>query len=157
VDRETLAEAVYAVAKQAGSRVERAQHLADLIRASTGRRWVGVYQVTRDKVVNLAWSGPSAPAHPSFSVGDGLTGAAIEARESVLSNDVAHDPRYLTALTSTGSELVVPIVIGAGVVGTLDVEDERSDAFGPDDQRLFERAAGAMGPLFVEWPTPAGP
>jgi hypothetical protein len=48
-------------------------------------------------------------------------------------------------------------VIGAGVVGTLDVEDERSDAFGPDDQRLFERAAGAMGPLFVEWPTPAGP
>jgi L-methionine (R)-S-oxide reductase len=155
VDREALAEAVHAMAKQAGSRVERAQHLADLIRASTSRRWVGVYQVTGGKVVNLAWSGPSAPAHPSFPVGEGLTGAAIETRESVVSNDVAQDPRYLTALASTGSELIVPIVIGAGVVGTLHVEDERSNAFDDDDQRLFERAASAMGPLFVEWPTAA--
>jgi GAF domain-containing protein len=155
VDRETLAEAVHAVARQTGSRAERAQRLANLIRASTGRRWVGVYEVARRQVVNLAWSGPSAPAYPSFPVGEGLTGAAIETCESILSNDVANDPRYLTALASTGSELIVPIVIGAGVVGTLDVEDERSDAFDTDDQRLFERAASAMGPLFVEWPTAA--
>jgi hypothetical protein len=34
------------------------------------------------------------------------------------------------------------------VVGTLDVEDERTDAFGDDDRRLFESIAGGLGPLY---------
>ena len=66
----------------------------------------------------------------------------------VVSNDVARDPRYLTALASTGSELIVPIIVGDRVVGTLDVEDERTDAFGDEDRRLFERLAAEMRPLY---------
>lgn len=42
----------------------------------------------------------------------GLTGAAIRERETVVSNDVARDPRYLTALASTGSEMIVPVIVG---------------------------------------------
>jgi GAF domain-containing protein len=98
--------------------------------------------------VNLAWSGPAPPAHPRFPAERGLTGAAISARETVVSNDVARDPRYLTALASTGSELIVPVVVGDRVLGTLDVEDGRTDAFGDDDRRLFESVAGEMGPLY---------
>ena len=40
---------------------------------STGRRWVGVYEVTPTEVVNLAWSGPAPPAHPTFPAAQGLT------------------------------------------------------------------------------------
>jgi L-methionine (R)-S-oxide reductase len=129
-------------------REERSRRVADLVRSATGRRWVGVYEVTPTEVVNLAWSGPAPPAHPRFSVERGLTGAAISTRETVVSNDVARDPRYLTALATTGSELIVPVIVGDRIVGTLDVEDESTDAFGADDQRLFERVAAEMRPLY---------
>ena len=143
-----LPEAVRAAAEQRLPREERSQEIATLIRTATGRRWVGVYEVTRTEVVNLAWSGPTAPAHPRFPIERGLTAAAISTREIVVSNDVARDPRYLTALASTGSELIVPIIVGDRVVGTLDVEDERTDAFGAEDRRLFERLAAEMRPLY---------
>jgi L-methionine (R)-S-oxide reductase len=141
-------EAVRAAAELPLARSERAKRIADLIRSATGRRWVGVYEVTSSEVVILAWSGPAAPTHPRFPVERGLTGAAISTREAVVSNDVARDPRYLTALASTGSELIMPVMVGDRVVGTLDVEDQRTDAFSDDDRRLFERVAGEMRPLY---------
>lgn len=143
-----LREAVRVAGELRLPRDERAQRIADLIRTSTDRRWVGIYEVTPAEVVNLAWSGPAPPAYPRFSADQGLTGAAIKARETVVSNDVARDPRYLTALASTGSELIVPVIVGDEVVGTLDVEDQSTDAFSDDDRRLFERVAGEMGPLY---------
>jgi L-methionine (R)-S-oxide reductase len=127
---------------------ERAQRIADLVRTNTGRRWVGVYRVSSE-VVNLAWSGPAPPAYPSFPASRGLTGAAIASRSSVVSNDVASDSRYLTALQSTGSELIVPVLADRRVVGTLDVEDERIGAFDDDDQKLFEQLAHALAGLYA--------
>jgi L-methionine (R)-S-oxide reductase len=143
-----LLEAVRAAAELRVAREERSQRIADLIRSATGRRWVGVYEVRSAEAVNLAWSGPAAPAHPRFPVERGLTGAAVRTRETVVSNDVARDPRYLTALASTGSELVVPVVVGDRVVGTLDVEDERTDAFSDDERCLIERIAAEMRALY---------
>jgi L-methionine (R)-S-oxide reductase len=132
-----------------GSRNDRAKRVADLIRATTGRRWVGIYAVTPDEVENLAWSGPSPPAHPTFPASHGLTGAAIRDRSTVVSNDVAKDPRYLTALESTGSEMIVPVIVEGTVVGTVDVEDERLGAFSREDEKLFEEIAGALHPLYA--------
>jgi L-methionine (R)-S-oxide reductase len=129
-------------------RDERARRIADLIRVATGRRWVGVYEVTAEEVVNLAWSGPAPPAHLRFSTERGLTGAAISARGTVVSNDVARDPRYLTALASTGSEMIVPVIVDDRVAGTLDVEDECAHAFSDDDRVLFERFAREIAPLY---------
>jgi L-methionine (R)-S-oxide reductase len=143
-----LLEAVRGAAVLPLARSERAEQIADLIRTATGRRWVGVYDVTPTEVVNLAWSGPAPPTHPRFPVEQGLTGAAIRERMSVVSNDVGDDPRYLTALASTGSELIVPILSGDRVLGTLDIEDEHTGAFGDEDLGLFERIAGQMRPLY---------
>jgi L-methionine (R)-S-oxide reductase len=141
--------AVRALAEEPGARGERARRLANLIRARTNRRWVGIYEVTPTEVVNLAWSGPAPPASPRFPVDRGLTAAAVAAAETVVSNDVARDPRYLTALESTGSELIVPVVLGDRVVGTLDVEDEATDAFADEDRRVFELVAHELTPLFA--------
>jgi GAF domain-containing protein len=126
----------------------RARRLAELIRSGTGRRWVGIYRVSDDEVRNLGWSGPAAPAHPNFPITDGLTGAAVLACASVLSNNVANDPRYLTNQESTGSELIVPVLDGDAVVGTLDIEDERTDAFTADDQAQFEDVGDALRALY---------
>jgi putative methionine-R-sulfoxide reductase with GAF domain len=147
------ADFLHAVREAAGSDApveQRAQRIADLVRVRTGRRWVGIYRVEGGEVVNLAWSGPAAPAYPRFPSDRGLTGAAIASRAPIVSNDVANDPRYLTALASTGSELIAPVLVEERVVGTLDVEDERTGAFGDDDRILFESVAGVLGSLFSE-------
>jgi len=78
----------------------------------------------------------------------GLTGAAIRSRGTVLSNDVANDPRYLTNQESTGSELIIPVLLDGRVVGTLDIEDARANAFSNDDQTLFEQLAAALPELY---------
>jgi putative methionine-R-sulfoxide reductase with GAF domain len=66
----------------------------------------------------------------------------------VVSIDVAADPRYLVALETTGSEMFVPVLVGDEVVGTVDVEDARRDAFDDEDQKLFEEIATALQALF---------
>jgi putative methionine-R-sulfoxide reductase with GAF domain len=146
---DALADAVHGVADLDLAREDRAQRIADLIRTATGRRWIGIYEVGAREVVNLAWSGPAPPAYPRFPAEQGLTGAAISTRTTVVSNDVARDPRYLTALASTGSELIAPVIVRKRVVGTLDVEDERTNAFDDDDRRLFESLAREMRALYA--------
>ena len=148
-DRE-LIEEVRRVARSGGEETERARRLADLIRPRTGFRWVGIYRVTTDDVRNLAWSGPGPPAHPVFPRDRGLTGVAIRSRSIIVSNDVSQDPRYLTNQDSTGSELIVPIVLEGEVVGTLDVEDAATDAFAEHDQAHFEDVAEALADLYAE-------
>jgi hypothetical protein len=54
-----LREAVRVAGEMRLARDERAQRIADLIRTSTDRRWVGIYEVTPAEVVHLAWSGHS--------------------------------------------------------------------------------------------------
>jgi L-amino acid N-acyltransferase YncA/putative methionine-R-sulfoxide reductase with GAF domain len=127
----------------------RPQRVAELVREATGRRWVGVYAVGSDEVVNLAWAGPGPPAYPTFPTDQGLTSAVIAQGQTVVSNDVANDPRYLTALDSTGSEMIVPVVLDGRVVGTLDVEDERTSAFSDEDRQLLEAIAERMRGLYA--------
>jgi L-methionine (R)-S-oxide reductase len=144
-----LADRVREVVQRGEPPSARAQRVADVVREATGHRWVGVYAVEEDQVVNLAWSGPGPPAHPRFPLGAGLTGAAIHERATVVSNDVANDPRYLTALETTGSEMVVPVLASDRVVGTLDVESDRIGAFGDEDRAALERIAAELQPLYL--------
>ena len=133
-----------------GDRVGKARRIAAAIRETGGYRWVGVYDVSPDEIGVVAWSGPSAPAYPRFPAGQGLCGASVRSRATVAVGDVTRDPRYLTTLGTTRSEIVVPILDPAGgtVVGLLDVESERNDAFDAEDRRCLEECASALAPLW---------
>jgi GAF domain-containing protein len=111
---------------------------------------VGVYEVTEDEIVNVAFSGPGAPVYPRFPITQGLSGVAVASGETVVAGDVAEDPRYLTAFGSTQSEIIVPVVDGAKrkVVGTIDVESEEKDAFSEADRAALERCAVGVAGLF---------
>jgi putative methionine-R-sulfoxide reductase with GAF domain len=135
----------------ADNRVARARRLAELIRKLGDYRWVGVYDVGADEVSIIAWSGPGAPEHPTFPLGQGLTGAAIAQKKPVIVGDVRNDPRYLTAFGNTLSEMIVPVVDPSGerVLGTVDVESEHANRFGAQDQRMIEQCAEAALPLWL--------
>lgn len=146
-----------------GGRIERAKHLAETVRSLGNYRWTGVYDVGTDLVSIIAYSsassgahagdsGPGAPAYPVFPVTQGLTGAAIKEKATVVVRDVRTDPRYLTAFGNTLSEMIVPVFDprGKSVIGTIDVESERANAFSARDQQLLEECARAALPLWVK-------
>ena len=128
------------------------REIVRLIREFGPFRWVGLYAVdpTQRVVRNIAWDGPAAPEFPVFPLDKGLTGSAIATRETVNVGDVANDPRYLTALGSTRSEIIVPVLdlTGETVIGTIDVESEQPNAFNPETQSLLESCATALKPLW---------
>jgi len=142
---------IRSTAASGGDRAERAKRLAELIRKLGDYRWVGVYDVGTENVSIIAWSGPSAPEHPTFPVSKGLTGAAISEKRTVIVGDVRNDPRYLTAFGTTLSEIIVPVFAPGEqrVIGTIDVESERGDAFSSRDQQLIEQCAQAALPLWL--------
>ncbi len=138
-------------AASGGDRAIRAARLAEMIRKLGEYRWVGVYDVDEENVSIIGWNGPGAPEHPTFPVTQGLTGAAIREKKAVIVGDVRSDPRYLTAFGSTLSEMIVPVLAprGARVIGTVDVESERLNAFGASDQQMIEQCAQAALPLWL--------
>lgn len=126
----------------------RAGAIADLIRRTTSARWVGVYRVADGMVINEAWSGPAAPAHPVFPATRGLTAHAVRTGAVALSNDVAGDPRYLTNQADSGSELIVPVVADGEVIGTLDIEYGAVGAFRGADIDRYEQLVPALRALW---------
>jgi L-methionine (R)-S-oxide reductase len=58
--------------------------------------------------------------------------------------DVRKDPRCLPAFHTTRSEIIVPMINEAhNVVGMLDAESDKPDAFSDEDRKFLERA-GAL-------------
>ena len=142
---------IRSTAASGGDRGERAKRLAEMIRKLGDYRWVGIYDVGAESVSIIAWSGPGAPEYPTFPVSKGLTGAAIQQKKAVVVGDVRSDPRYLTAFGSTLSEIIVPVFAPGEdrVIGTVDVESEKANAFSARDQQLIEQCAQAALPLWL--------
>lgn len=79
--------------------------------------------------------------------GEGITGWVAQTGEPVLVPDVRAEPRYFEADPSTRSELCVPLVVDQEVIGVINVESVRLNAFTPDDQRLMSTLAGNLAVL----------
>src|ERR1700723_508971 len=143
---------IRSAASNAGPRAERARQTPEPIREFGAYRWVGVYDVSPELVSIIAWSGPSAPAYPTFPATKGLTSSAIREKSPVVVGDVRSDSRYLTAFGSTLSEIIIPILDPRDqvVVGTVDVESERANAFSDADRKNLEECAGAALALWFK-------
>ena len=125
------------------------QEAAELIRRAGGYRWVGLYEVTDTEIAAIAWTGTVPPAFPRFPREKGLNGVAVSTKNAVVSQDVANDPRYLTAFATTGSEAIFPVIAHAGqVIGTIDVESEQPDAFSAADEEFLRACAIALRALW---------
>ncbi len=51
--------------------------------------------------------------------------------------DVRKDSRYYGVRTNIRSELCVPLKVGDGVIGIINIEDTEIDAFNQDDFRMI--------------------
>lgn len=138
------------IAEERRGRHHRATQASDVIRRIGPYRWVGIYDIDSEDATVFAWSGLGPPAFSRFPNTAGLTGEAIRTKATVVANDVSKDPRYLTSFVGTKSEIIVPVMNADGtqVVGTIDVESDRENAFGPVDQEILEQCGRALSPLW---------
>ncbi len=111
---------------------------------------MGVYDVGPELVSLIAYSGPGAPAYPQFPVTKGLTGSAIRDKKTVVVGDVQNEHRYLSAFGNTLSEIIIPVLDekSGTVVGTIDVESERANAFSDEDREMLEDCGRSALPLW---------
>jgi len=110
--------------------------------------------IQRGVVSNIAWSGTGPPEYPTFPLTKGLTSRAIAEKKTINVGDVTNAPEYLTAFATTRSEIIVPVldVVRNSVVGTIDVESERSHAFDPSAQNQLEECAVVLRGLWERSP-----
>src|SRR5574341_2294210 len=102
--------------------------------------WVGIYLVAGERVIRQAFRGPVPPCH-SFAFGKGNVGTAGENGFMKVIPDVSADPTYSMCFLETKSEIVVPIKIAGKVLGVIDVESDRENAFGKTDRVLLQEVA----------------
>lgn len=81
----------------------------------------------------------------AFSIEEGLTGWVARHGESLRIADVSLDARYRQIRADIRSELCVPLRSGERIIGVVDVESAKLDAWSADDQRLLETIAAQIG------------
>jgi L-methionine (R)-S-oxide reductase len=113
--------------------------------------WVGFYMLdSNDPSILVLGAFHGAPTeHVRIPVTEGICGAAVAQGETVIVDDVASDPRYLSCSIETRSEIVVPIRVHGRIVGEIDIDSHDLRAFGPEDRSFLEECAGLFG-AFME-------
>lgn len=78
-------------------------------------------------------------------LGQGIVGTVIQTGQPIYDADVRLDPRYIEARDATRSELAVPIIVRDEVIGALNLESDRVDAFSARDLRSLTTFANHAG------------
>jgi signal transduction histidine kinase len=72
-----------------------------------------------------------------LAIGQGVTGYVAKTGRPLRVPDVRADPHYVPVRKTTRSELAVPLVVEDSLIGVLNVDSTRLDAFGPEDEELL--------------------
>jgi signal transduction histidine kinase len=84
---------------------------------------------------------PANAADLRLRLGEGVTGWVARTGKAARVGNVAQDPRYIMVRPNIRSELAVPLEVSGQIRGVLNVDADREDAFGADDQELLEALA----------------
>jgi sigma-B regulation protein RsbU (phosphoserine phosphatase) len=76
---------------------------------------------------------------------EGITGVAAQSRQPILLGDVRTDSRYLNALDAVRAELAVPMLVRGKLVGVIDLQSTRLNAFSEQDKALLALIASRVG------------
>lgn len=135
---------------QAGSRLEKAQRIAEKIRNARNYSWVGLYDVKEKEISLIGSAGRSEPAFSTFPRDKGLNGRAVDLGGTVIVNDTDNDEDYLLTFSDTQAEIIVPVfnADGKNIVGTIDAASATKNAFGSGDAAFLETIAADIKTLW---------
>lgn len=97
--------------------------------------WTGFYRVVAPEVLKI---GPYQGGHGCLVIpfSHGVCGAAARTGQVQLVPDVDAFPGHIACASSTRSEIVLPVVNGAGeLIGVFDIDSDQPAAFTEEDVR----------------------
>ncbi|MBZ5538503.1 MAG: SpoIIE family protein phosphatase [Acidobacteriia bacterium] len=75
---------------------------------------------------------------PMLKSGKGIIGYVIRTGKKVIARDVRRHPNYIEGREGTLSEIAVPIIVNGQVIGALNLESDRVNAFSEADAELLQ-------------------
>ena len=98
--------------------------------------WAGFYFLRGGGLVVGPFQGRVACVR--IPLGQGVCGTAAERRSTLIVPDVHRFPGHIACDAASNSEVVVPLVEGARLIGVLDLDSPRFDRFTAADASLLE-------------------
>lgn len=106
--------------------------------------WTGFYRVCGDRLVVGPYIGTVGCLQ--IEIGRGVCGTAAQRRETVIVPDVNQFPGHIACDANSKSEIVVPVFDRDRVlIGVLDVDSDRLEAFDEEDRVGLERIVSLFG------------
>ncbi len=99
--------------------------------------WVGFYLVKEGKLVLSEYNGEPT-IHTKINFGEGICGQAAERKITFIVKDVSKEKNYLSCSPKVKSEIVVPIFKNSNIVGELDIDSHKINAFDDTDRKYLE-------------------
>lgn len=114
-------------------------NVAAALKETFGFFWVGFYRVVGDELVLGPFQGPVACTR--IRKGRGVCGTAWQEARTLVVTDVDAFPGHIACSSLSRSEIVVPLMDGAGKVwGVLDIDSNELNTFDDVDARFLEEA-----------------
>ena len=147
-NHQALLEDFSTYARSAPNAVALMTHISQRLHEQLARyNWVGFYLVDPydpGVLVVGPYVGSFSP-NQRIPINKGLCGAAATTRQTVVVNDVASDPRYLSGSEIVKANLVVPIFAQKELVAELDIESYFANTFTRAEQTFAESIAVIVG------------
>jgi signal transduction histidine kinase len=84
---------------------------------------------------------PDGARELKLQLGEGITGWVARQGQPARIGDVRSDPRYVAVRPGVRSELAVPLEVNGKIRGVINVDSDRGDAFGSEDELLLQELA----------------
>lgn len=103
-----------------------------------------ILEKKRNRMEVMRLHGMDKPKIPLRLDGRGITIACANTGKTIYVPDVRKDIRYVESSPGIKSELCVPILYGDKVMGVIDVESRKYDAFSEEDRKILEIFSSIM-------------
>jgi L-methionine (R)-S-oxide reductase len=116
----------------------------EVLKSISHYTWVGIYLVEGEYLVLKHYIGKPTE-HTKIRIGQGICGAAIVDKHTIIVPNVSSDANYIVCSEETKSEIVVPIWSKDRIIGEIDIDSDILDAFHEDDRVMLEKVADVLG------------
>ena len=107
------------------------------LKETFGWFWIGFYLVDKNELVLGPFQGPIACTR--IQKGKGVCGTAWATANTIVVADVEKFPGHIACSALSRSEIVVPLIKNAQVIGVLDIDSSELATFDQTDQLELEK------------------
>lgn len=112
-------------------------NISAALKAQFNWLWVGFYMVQNEELVVGPFQGPVACTR--IAKGRGVCGTSWKESRTIIVADVGQFPGHISCSSLSRSEIVIPLIKQNEIIGVLDVDSERLNAFDTTDQIYLEK------------------